>query len=307
MPRERRVRLSDLMTRPPQRAVGDVLEFVRDEADYCSNFGKQWNLFRTVQIDSVAGSADSRRRFFAETGWAASELRGRVLLDAGCGAGRFAEIALEAGAQVVAVDLSEAAYACGRTLERFPSETRLVLRADLNELPLREGSFDGIYSLGVLHHTPDPLSTLRGLVRFLAPGGRLAVWIYERPQPDVRCLQPRTWLRWLTSSWSTGSKLQLARLLTTTCFPLGWLLSWLGRSGERLGHFLPYAARHHLARGDLVRQWTYSVLDTFDWYGPRYEQPQRADDVMDALRSVGLVSVRRLPARGMAIVGEAAG
>jgi SAM-dependent methyltransferase len=300
------VPLRELVTREPQRSVGDVLEFVNDEADYCSNFGKQWNLFRTVQVDSLTGSTESRHRFFAETGWTPSELAGRVVLDAGCGAGRFAEIALEAGARVVAVDLSEAAYACRRTIERFPSEKRLVLRADLDELPLREGSFDGIYSLGVLHHTPDPLSTLRGLVRFLAPGGRLAVWIYERPRPDVRWLQPRTWLRSLAASWSAGSKLRLATFVTAGCFPLGWTLSWLGRSGERLCHFLPYAARHHLARGNLRRQWTYSVLDTFDWYGPRYEQPQRAEDVMDALRSAGLVAVCRLPARGMAIVGEAA-
>jgi hypothetical protein len=99
-------------------------------------------------------------------------------------------------------------------------------------------------------------------------------------------------------------KLKLSQALTTLFFPLGWSLSWLGRTGERAAHFLPYAARHHLARGDFRRQWNYCVMDTFDWYGPVYDQPQREPDLMRAMTGAGLINISRLPARGMAIKGE---
>jgi SAM-dependent methyltransferase len=298
--------LADLLERTPERVSEGVLDFVTAAGDdYCENFGAQWNRYREVQLDSSSSSSASRDRFFAETGWTADEIKGKVLLDAGCGAGRFAEVALDCGAKVVAVDLSAAAWACRRTLERFCSDDYLVLRADLFDLPLRAQSFDGIYSLGVLQHTPDPLGAVDQLARFLKPTARLATWIYEKRAPDLSWLQPRTWFRAAIARQSGERKLVFSRSITAMFFPLGWTLSWFGRSGERASQFLPYAARHHLARGDFRLQWHYCVMDTFDWYGPVYERPQRELDLMNKMKDVGLTNVQRRAARGMAVTGDA--
>jgi SAM-dependent methyltransferase len=298
--------LRNLLTQNPISVRNGVFDFVGcTAADYCDNFGEQWNRFRTVQMDSVSGHSESHKRFFAETGWRPEEIQGKVVLDAGCGAGRFAEIAMECGARIVAVDLSEAAWACEQTLRRFPAKDRLVLRASLFKLPFAPGTFDGIYSLGVLQHTPDPLGGIHCLGGLLRPGGRLATWIYERRTRNLNSLKPRTWVRAAVAGWPTERKLKLSRLLTGTFFPAGWTLSWFGRTGERLAQFLPYAARHHLARGNVRRQWDYSVMDTFDWYGPVYDQPQTEKSVIEAMQAAGLINIRRLPARGMAITSEA--
>jgi SAM-dependent methyltransferase len=298
--------LTNLLERTPGRVTEGVLDFVEAESnDYCENFAAQWNRFREIQLDSSSSKATSRDRFFAETGWTADEIKGKVLLDAGCGAGRFAEVALECGAKVVAVDLSAAAWACRRTLARFCTDDYLVLRADLFDLPLRSKSFDGIYSLGVLQHTPDPLGAIDHLVRLLKPSARLATWVYEKRSPDIRWLQPRTWVRAAMARQSNERKLLFSRSLTAMFFPLGWTLSWFGRTGERASQFLPYAARHHLARGDFGLQWDYCVMDTFDWYGPVYEQPQREPDLVNRMKDVGLTNVHRRPARGMAVTGDA--
>jgi SAM-dependent methyltransferase len=298
--------LRSLLTRSPAQETDGVLDYIADgAADYCANFGDQWNRFRSIQIDSLSGKDESHRRFFAETDWRPDDLKGKVILDAGCGAGRFAEVALECGAYLVAADLSEAVYACRRTVERFPQDRYLVIRADLFDLPLQAGRFDGVYSLGVLQHTPDPLEAVRRLAKHLAPGGRLATWIYEVKKSHLRALQPRLWIRAMTARWSTRAKLRLARILTALFFPFGWLFSWLGRPGQLVSYFLPYACRHHLGRGSWRRQWDYCVMDTFDWYGPRYELSQTEGDVKKAYRSAGLTDIRRTGARGMAIVGQA--
>lgn len=293
-----------LLTRNPIDVRDGVLLFIEETQNYCDNFGDQWNRFRKVQIDSVTNGYESRDRFFAETGWDPEELKGKILLDAGCGTGRFAEIALEAGARVIAVDLSEAVYACRDTLSRFPKEDYLVLRADLFDLPLHYGVFDGVYSLGVLHHTPTPLLAIDKLAPFLKPGGRLAAWIYEKYNFDYRWLQPRTWIRILVANLDLRKKMMISTALATLFFPCGWLLSWLGRWGERAAFFLPYASRHHLARGNLRRQLEYSVMDTLDWYGPVYDLPQKPQEVVKAMENSGLDNICRRPTRGMAIVGE---
>jgi hypothetical protein len=71
------------------------------ESNYADNFGMRWNKFRTTRLDSYSGHPISARRFWMATGWTPQDLVGRWVLDAGCGAGRFAEVALAVGAKVV--------------------------------------------------------------------------------------------------------------------------------------------------------------------------------------------------------------
>src|SRR4051812_17354276 len=66
-------------------------------SNYADNFGMQWNKFRHTQLDSHSGLPISSERFWKATNWTPDQLRGKWVLDAGCGAGRFAEIALGAG------------------------------------------------------------------------------------------------------------------------------------------------------------------------------------------------------------------
>jgi SAM-dependent methyltransferase len=107
--------------------------------------------------------------------------RGKRVLDAGCGTGRHARFAAQYGAgEVVALDLSEAVETASRVLSRY--ENAEVVQGDLLRPPLRTaangGGFDFVYSIGVLHHLPDPYEGFRSLLRFVRPGGTIAVWVY---------------------------------------------------------------------------------------------------------------------------------
>src|SRR5262249_4735795 len=107
--------------------------------NYASSFGFQWNKFRATQLDSRTGLPISRQRFFKESRWTPEELAGKRVLDVGCGAGRFAEIALSSGAKLVAVDYSSAVDAC--FANHGPHPRLDVVQADVFRLPLRPGWF----------------------------------------------------------------------------------------------------------------------------------------------------------------------
>ncbi len=103
---------------------------------------------------------------------------GKTVLDAGCGQGRWAEqAALFGSADVVAVDISDAVEAAQLKAERLPNLH--VVQADIYHLPFAR-PFDFAFSIGVLHHLPDPEAGFRSVVKHLRPGGAVHAWVYGR-------------------------------------------------------------------------------------------------------------------------------
>ena len=79
-----------------------------------------------------------------------------------------------------------------------------LVQADLLKLPFEAASFDLIYSLGVLDHTPDPRASFLALAGLLKPGGRIVVWVYPLKRPLLesimnleRLISTRLPVRWL--------------------------------------------------------------------------------------------------------------
>src|SRR5262245_41864469 len=119
--------------------TGGIPRFVSSDG-YAESFGDEWHRFRTVQIDSANRTAASEESVAAKTGLGPDDVRGRVVLDAGVGAGRYAEVMARWGAEVVGVDLTRAVDAAAQNL-RGRSGVHLV-QADLFALPFRDETFD---------------------------------------------------------------------------------------------------------------------------------------------------------------------
>jgi SAM-dependent methyltransferase len=108
---------------------------------------------------------------------ALEDLRGRRILDVGCGFGRHGFVASDCGAEVVGIDLSGGVEVAYEHFGRRPNCH--VVQGNAYERPLRDGLFDVVWSFGVLHHMPDPAAGFRALVDFAHPdGGLVAIWVY---------------------------------------------------------------------------------------------------------------------------------
>lgn len=253
--------------------VDGVGRFVSSE-HYVGSFGFQWNTFSKAQLDSANGTTRSRDAFEEKTGWKLESLRGCRVLDAGCGMGRFAEVCAAAQAEVHAIDLSIAVEAAARNLARHPNAS--FYQADIMDLPFADGSFDAIYSIGVLHHTPDTRKAFLSLTRLLRPGGRIAIWVYST---KLRLMFGGEILRTFTPRLSKSMLLKASRLAV----PLYHVhrLPLIGRATTAL---LPTSLNP-----DPEWRW----LDTFDWYSPRYQWKHSYPEVEGWFREAGLTEIAR--------------
>ncbi len=284
--------------------VGGIPRFVPVD-NYADNFGFQWNRFRRTQLDSHSGQTISRDRFLKSTGWTPQSLAGKTVLDIGCGAGRFVEVALSCGAIVFAVDYSNAVEACRAN---FPAHPNLhVIQADVYALPLANACFDAIYCLGVLQHTPSPRDAFLSLPRHLKSGGRLAVDVYQGGWR--RIAHTKYWLRPLTKRVPQRRLFHAVERSMPALLGLSRAVGRIpavGRYARRLLPVANYEGMYGLDQKQL-REW--AVLDTFDMLAPTYDRPQTPRALAQWTRHAGLESVEigqygHLVARGRKPVGS---
>ncbi len=251
--------------------VNAVPRFVPSD-NYAASFGLQWNRFRRTQLDSYTGVPISRDQLFSYSGWTREQLAGRLVLDVGCGAGRFTEVALAAGAEVVALDYSTAVDACWQNHQGHPRLN--VLQADIYRLPFDPGRFDFVYCIGVLQHTPDVRAAFMALGPQLRPGGELTVGIY--PKIALNLLWSKYWLRPITKRLPPDRLFRLVERAVPILLPISRALGRIPGVGRKLRWAIPVAnhesdfplSDHHL------REW--AVLNTFDMFAPAHDSPQSA-------------------------------
>jgi ubiquinone/menaquinone biosynthesis C-methylase UbiE len=155
--------------------VNGIPRFVRDEG-YSDNFGYQWNRWARVQFEdqNINGPMEGHttRMFQTITQFSADILRGKTVLDMGCGPGRFSDVAASMGASVVALDYSTAIDAAKANFAGKGADI-LFVQGDALRLPLKDNSVDFTFTIGVLHHTPDPAAGVTEAHRVTRGGGNL--------------------------------------------------------------------------------------------------------------------------------------
>jgi len=256
-------------------AVRGVIRFV-DENNYADSFGYQWQRFDRTQLDH-AGSDLSEQDFRNKTGFKPEELRGKLVLDVGCGMGRFAEVATRWGARVVGIDLSAAAEVAARNLA---DRDFVALQADVFALPFSPESFDCIYSIGVLHHTPDCEKAFKTLPQYLKPGGSIAIWLYSGYNK---------WYRFSDQYRKITHRMSIPRLHSFLRVVVPFFY-WLDRSLR----VIPVAGRPLAGLIHLIFPVSRNpdpevrVLDTLDWYSPKYQSKHTYEQVFRWFESCGL-------------------
>ncbi|MGO8793592.1 MAG: methyltransferase domain-containing protein [Candidatus Sulfotelmatobacter sp.] len=258
--------------------VRNVLRFVEDE-HYAASFGFQWLTFRDTQLDNQQerrSEADFRRR----TGFVPEDLAGKLVLDVGCGMGRFAEVATRWGACVVGVDLSLAPEAAA---ENLADRDATFLQADVFKLPFAPESFDLIYSLGVLHHTPNCELAFKMLPPLLKPGGSIAIWLYSKYN---------NWYK-MSDVYRKLTRRMSPKMLHRLCYavvPLYGIHRILRKipllgppASGALAYLIPMAHNPD-------PKWR--VLDTFDWYSPWYQSKHTYEEVFRWFEDCGLKDLR---------------
>ncbi len=150
--------------RPPQDVPADA-------AKTRESFGYEW-------LRYPGSRSGDETVFLEETLIPRDVFAGKLVLDAGCGMGRYSAVALSLGAEVVAVDMSDSLIRVAEAAEKNPKLH--PVEGDLLHPPFKKGKFDIAYSQGVLHHTSDTHAAFKAVAALVKREGLLSVWLYGK-------------------------------------------------------------------------------------------------------------------------------
>ncbi|MGA7294479.1 MAG: class I SAM-dependent methyltransferase [Terriglobales bacterium] len=256
-----------------------IARFV-DAQQYAASFGFQWHRYQKTQLDHDE-LRESERHFLAKTALRPDDLKGRLVLDVGCGMGRFAEVATRWGARVVGVDLSAAAEVAAKNLA---DREFAAFQADVFALPFAPESFDVIYSIGVLHHTPDCEAAVKTLDKYLKPGGLLVVWLYSGYNKWYRFSD--FWRRY-THKMKPATLHSILKVAVPFFYNLNQGLKRVPLAGPPLAGLI-----HHVFPVNRQKNPEARMLDTFDWYSPKYQSKHTYEQVFKWYEAMGMEDMR---------------
>jgi len=265
-------------------------------SNYAANFGWEWTVHAETQIDKFNGTTITKDRFFRETKWDPRAIKEQRILEAGSGAGRFTQVVLDAGAVLFSFDLSEAVESNFATNGSHPNLN--LVQASIHKIPFPKASFEKIFCLGVLQHTPDPQKSFASLLPYLAKNGEIVVDIYAR-KSIVTFIQAKYLLRPITTRMENERLHRVIKAITPPLLRIGDVLNRVPLIGPKvLLRFLPISMPPKYVPDHKRLEWT--ILNTFDAYSPRYDQPQSRQTLRQWFEQGGLTNIEIFQDPGVA-------
>jgi SAM-dependent methyltransferase len=256
--------------------------FIRMFKKTQGTFGLQWKTWG--HSGRIYGFTDEEAKEWFLTDLTAKDInasyfKGKTVLEVGCGHGRFVKILNDLCDEYVALDLGPSVELAREITQDRPKVH--IIQANAMFPPLKEESFDYVWSHGVLHHTPSTKEAFRAVSKLpKKQTGRFYIWVYHKGG----------------IIWEYGNR--LARSITTR-LP-ATLLRLISYSTVPLLYLIPaYNKRVNLSN----MTWSECALSTHDWLAPKYQWHHSQEEVKSWFEEQGYERIEQTSANGVGITG----
>lgn len=211
-------------------------------------------------------------------------LKNKLILDAGCGMGRYLEVANKFEDEVVGIDISPAVDRARKRIGDHPF-THLV-QGDLTNLPFKKSIFDYIYCIFVIQHAPDPPKTFKHLIEFIKEGCQFSLTVYEKSNYRVKDLTEI-----LIRKVTTRLPVKLLHILSYMGIPLGWLQNNIRKYPILRVIGFPFLLFYFGGHPN----WRIRLTDTFDCYIAQYQFRYSKDEIKQWFDKERFINIQFAP------------
>ncbi len=275
---------------------GGIPRFVEQEA-YTASFGYEWKRWPRLQFEVenkgqvMEGFTD--RMFQTVTQFTREEVQDKFVVEFGAGPGRFLDRVMALGGLAVGLELSQAADVA---FENFKDQQDRVciVQGDILQPPFKPGAFDHGYTIGVLHHTPNPALAFEQFANVIKPGGKVACRVYARSGlyafPIVRWMRFKH--RWLERIIGKSATRRIYKAYAHGSAQIAYPVLNIIRKFPLLGRYVSAFAERFLVVNVNMPEPRWRMLDVFDASTPFYASTHTKDEIEGWYKRAGMSDPR---------------
>ncbi len=269
---------------PPLNFRGDIARFVEDDS-YSIGFGLQWKKWTKTQFDSHTGVSITEDRAKRMFGNLFDEVPGSLVLEAGCGSGRFSEVLLNNNAILTSFDLTQAVES--NYINNAARKNFRVFQGSIFEIPFASNSFDFVFCPGVVQHTPDPRKSIQSLWGQVKPGG----WIvFDQYRFNLSTITRTAWVfRIFLRKINPERALMFTNLLVKIWLPAHKLVhrnKVLERVLFRISPITAHYSAYHEFSDELQNEWAQlATHDNLTDFHKKHTTVKRVIKILKRLRA----------------------
>lgn len=277
---------------PQEKISLDMTNEAQKKKETSSSFAYEWEKFSKM-IKEWKKNFD----FYFEPIGSINFLKGKTILEVGCGKGRHTFYVAKIVKEVIAVDFGRAvdiAFLNNKNISNVH-----FVQADIYNLPFRENYFDFIFSIGVLHHLPTPEQGFRKLVNLLNNRGGILIYVYH----SFSAKTFKFYLLWFVNIFRWFTTKISYKVLYILCYPIAFfsflILIWpyriffrnLIKTGWPLGAYVEYP---------------FEVIlnDTFDRFSAPIENRYSKEEILGWYKRAELKEIKILGGSGWRLFGN---
>lgn len=248
------------------------------------SFGEEWEKFNFFSDEEIKKAGDEYFDIIDDKMLSVNSL----VLDVGCGSGRWSKYIVDKVSFVEAIDPSDAVLSAVQLLE---GDNVRVTQASVENIPFNDNSFDFVFSLGVLHHIPDTNEALKRCVEKVKVGGFFMVYLYysldNRGFLYKMLFKLSNSFRWIISKLPSGLKKIICDVIAILVYaPFAFLAKlFLSIGLKRIAMKLPLY-NYHDKSFKLLRN------DSLDRFGTPLEQRFSKQEITKMMEESGLTNIK---------------
>ena len=241
--------------------IKDYIAIFDLDDKYSSNFGFEWNRFLDIKYKKEIVEFEIKNQINLSR----QEIQNKTIIEIGSGSGQNLHYFIKEykAKFAIGIELSSSVFTSKK--RNLNIDNLDFIKADLFSLPIKENSFDIVFSNGVLHHTPNTYEAFKKIIPLVKKDGIVSIWVYG-------------------NYWSRKTKnLDFIREKITSKIPpkLLFYLSIIAAGFLYYIYRIPIIGdglRNRLPIG-MDKSFLERALSTFDMYSPKYAHRHFVDEV----------------------------
>jgi len=254
-------------------------------------FSYEWKMFRFGERNWGQDIEHRKGLFLDAMGATPDELRGKLMLDAGCGSGLLSmEMAKSFGMEVVALDL---AFGIENAYRQNQNPYLYFIQGSVLELPFRSQVFERMYCAGVLVACPSTYAGFKAITRVLAKNGRCFIWVYH---PISKQYYPTEHRKLAVYNWIRTRITARMPIRAQYYLYLSWLPFFFIKQGIEVA----------LKRRPAPLTWREKMQALFDFFSPLYQHRHEPAEVSSWFKEQGFqnIVVCNIGSQGFGVRGD---